>query len=241
MNASAYAKKLLAKPAAMELVSRMAASVIRSWISSLRFRCLLDDPAVNPPTLKRRGLYMFWHETLLVPAYTHARQDAAVLISRHRDGELIARTLKALGGRAIRGSTTRGGMAAIRQMLRYERRRHLAITPAGPRGPRRVIQMGAVYLASRGRMPLIPCGVGADGCWRLGSWDRMILPRPGRAASFVLGKPIDVPPDADRKTLETYRRRVETALNEVQNRAESVAAAARPPAEAMTLAELRQV
>ncbi len=170
---------------------------------------------------------MFWHETLLLPAYTHARQGFTILVSTHRDGELITQIVRMLRGRAVRGSTTRGGTAALLGMMRHKLGRHLAITPDGPRGPRRQLQMGAIYLASRGRMPLIPFGLAAADAWRAPSWDRTILPRPWRACRGVLGRAIEIPHDAGREELERYRRLAQQAMDDVQDRAERIAAGTR--------------
>src|SRR5438093_1235620 len=77
----------------------------------------------------------------------HAR--ATVLISQHADGDLIARTAEHLGIDTVRGSTTRGGMQAIRELLQISRRTHLVITPDGPKGPRRTVQPGVIFLAAQ--------------------------------------------------------------------------------------------
>ena len=223
---------------AIAFVGLLGSWVIRLWIGTLRFRFVLDDPASNPAVSPRRGLYMFWHEALLLPAYTHARRGFSILVSKHRDGELITQAVRMLGGVAVRGSTRRGGVAALLRMMRQRDRRHLAITPDGPRGPRRVVQLGAVFLASRGRMPLVPVGFAAADCWRAPSWDRMVLPRPGCQARCVLGRAIDVPPDADRRQLEASRCRAQAALDEVQTRAERLAGADDSQASLMTLQQL---
>ena len=163
-----------------------------------------------------------------------------MLVSTHRDGELIAQTIRLLGGRAIRGSSTRGGVAAVMTMLRDRRSRHLAITPDGPRGPRRVIQDGAIYLASRGQLPLVPVGYAVSDAWRVPSWDRMILPKPGAAARAVAGAPIRVPPEATREELETYRQRVQDVMDDVQARAEDLAARRAVGSTLLTLREVRR-
>ena len=213
----------ISNPIVIKLASLLSSWILRLWLSTQEYGFWVDDPDSIPMRRKQPGLYLFWHEMLLFPAYTHSRQGIAVLISRHRDGEWIAETLRMLGGRAIRGSTSRGGAVAVRRMLEYVRERHLAITPDGPRGPRRVVQAGAIYVASRSGMPVIPLGFALGGCFRLWSWDRMALPRPGRAARCVVGTPIDVPPDLDRDGLELYRRHVQEAMDDVQQRAERLA------------------
>jgi hypothetical protein len=215
----------LTNPIAIKLASLVIAWLIRLWLGTLDIRRSSDDSQADPLRSGRRYVYLFWHEMMLLPAYTHARHRIAILVSRHRDGELIAQVVRMLRGVAIRGSTTRGGVAALREMMRQGRHRHLAITPDGPRGPRRIVQTGVVYLASRTGMPLVPVGFAFDGCWRAGSWDRMALPKPCRSAHYVIGRPIEVPPQLDRSGFEQCRLLVQAAMDEVQARAERLAAA----------------
>jgi len=181
-------------------------------------------PAEDPRTSGRPLVYLFWHENLLLPAHTHASRKISVLVSQHRDGELIAQMVRMLRGTTIRGSTTRGGAAAMREMLRHGRGHHLAITPDGPRGPRRVLQDGAIYLASRAGMAVVPVGVAYRSCWRVRSWDRFAIPKPGTAALCRLGPLIDIPPDLDRHAVEDYRRRVQEGMDDIQAQADQWAA-----------------
>ena len=152
----------LSHPIAMRFASLVLSGVIRGWLGTLDIRTFLAE-GTDPLGVPKR-IYLFWHEMMLLPAYAYARMGIATLISRHRDGELIAQVVGMLGGQAIRGSTSRGrdrgGAAAVRELLRPRRHRHLCITPDGPRGPRRVVDVGAVYLASRSGMPLVPVGMG---------------------------------------------------------------------------------
>ncbi len=228
----------LSHPIAIKSVALLTSWILRAWLGTMDFRFALDEPESNPRRLGRRGLYAFWHEVLLFPAYTHARRGFSILVSRHRDGELIAQVVRMLRGRSVRGSTTRGGAAAIRGMLREMRSAHLAITPDGPRGPRRVVAQGTVYLASRGGMPVVPIGLAAADCWRAPSWDMMVLPRPGRPVRCVVGKPVEVPPELDRNELETHRQRVQAAMDDVQGRAERLVAGKDRNTPLVTLREL---
>jgi len=197
----------------------MASAVFRGWMGTLDVR-FEPTPDGDPRTSDRPLLYLFWHENLLLPAHTHASQKIPVLISQHRDGELIAQIVRMLRGTAIRGSTTRGGAGAMREMLRQGRMRHLAITPDGPRGPRRVLQDGAIYLASRAGMAVVPVGCAYRDCWRVRSWDRFAIPKPGSPALCRLGPLIEIPPDIDRHAVEDYRQRVQTAMDDIQRQAD---------------------
>jgi lysophospholipid acyltransferase (LPLAT)-like uncharacterized protein len=211
-------------PLMIRLTALGLSFILRAWLGSLSFRTRFDDRAADPLAAPRRGIYLFWHETLIVATH-HAQQGFSVLTSQHADGELIAQVVRMLGGRAVRGSTKKAALTALREMLRAGRVRHIGITPDGPRGPRRVLQQGAIYIASKTGMPLIPVGFALRDCWRHRSWDRMAIPKPGTLAVELAGRPIDVPPDLDRDALEQYRLRVQAAMDEVQSRAEAMATA----------------
>jgi lysophospholipid acyltransferase (LPLAT)-like uncharacterized protein len=209
----------------------LGAWVIRGWVGTLRFRYCQLGPDVRP---KRRGLnekfiYVFWHENLLPAAYWWRRCGAHVLISEHADGQLIAEVCKHLGFGVVAGSSTRGGVRAIKRMIQLGQQTHLAITPDGPRGPRRHLQPGLVYLASRTGMAVVPLGIGLHRAWRLGSWDRFVLPRPWRRGRAVIGEPIHVPPDIGSNQLESHRQHIEAILEQVSELAERWAEDGRAP------------
>ena len=111
---------------------------IRAWMSTLRYRVVYEDPSVDPllaPGEPR--IYVFWHEYILVPLYLRGHCDLAMLLSKHRDAEILARVAGHMGFDCVRGSTNRGSTAALRDLRRRGRYMHLTITPDGPRGPRR--------------------------------------------------------------------------------------------------------
>jgi len=212
----------ISHPIAIRLTALAASAVFRGWMGTLDLR-YHARPAEDPPTSGRPLLYLFWHENLLLPAYTHSSAKIAVLVSQHRDGELIAQIVRMLRGLTIRGSTTRGGAAAMREMLRRGRGRHLAITPDGPRGPRRVLQDGAIYLASRTGMAVVPVGCAYRDAWRMRSWDRFAIPKPGTRAVCRVGNLIEIPPDLDRAGVEDYRQRAQTGMDQIQKEADFLA------------------
>lgn len=189
--------------------------VVRLWIGTLRYRYRPLGANLDPnrPNFQGRYLYAFWHENILVPAYHYGRRDIHVLISEHADGQLIAEACRHLGFRVVRGSATRGGARAVRQMVRRSRTAHLAITPDGPRGPRRQVQPGVVYLAAVTGLPIVPFGIAFERAWRMSSWDRFALPRPWSAAVCVTAEPIRVPENIRKDQLEEYRLLVQRAMD----------------------------
>jgi lysophospholipid acyltransferase (LPLAT)-like uncharacterized protein len=209
----------LRHPGLFGLVALLASWLIRAWMGTLRFRMAYLDGKRHPTDARIQPyVYAFWHEGLLFP--TVFRERANILISQHADGELIARVCKHLGAGVVRGSTTRGGLAALMTMVHKGKSSHLLITPDGPRGPRRTFQIGAILLASLSGLRLVPVGLTFAPAWRAGSWDRMLLPRPWGAAYGVVGVPVAVPGDLDRQALERVRLLVEEEMASLTDAAE---------------------
>ncbi|HEV3116181.1 MAG TPA: lysophospholipid acyltransferase family protein [Gemmataceae bacterium] len=209
-------------PLLIKLVAFGIALFIRALGATLRYRLQSLAPRnLHPRNCPRneRYIYAFWHEYIFLPGCM-LKWPILVMISQHADGELIAQTVTYLGLHPVRGSSTRGGIEAVRQLLRSERNLHMAITPDGPRGPRRQLQPGLIYLAARTGMPIIPVGVGLQHAWRARSWDRFAIPRPGTHATCITGRPIEIPPDADKLQLEHYRQIVQDALQSTTELAE---------------------
>ncbi|HEX4342866.1 MAG TPA: lysophospholipid acyltransferase family protein [Verrucomicrobiae bacterium] len=213
----------LRRPWQIGLAALVLSGIIRSWLSTSQYDYICDDPPGDPRTRPSGGIYLFWHEALLFPAANFGRMGFAVLVSKHRDGELIARILKMLGIASVRGSTTRQSLSALRGLMREIHTSLLAITPDGPKGPRRVVQQGAIYVASKTGMPIYPAGFAFRDCWRAGSWDRMMIPKPFTRGVGIMSKGIFVPPDLSAEGIEEHRQLVQAAMDRVQARAEAAA------------------
>lgn len=168
-----------------------------------------------------QGIYSFWHCTMLIPAYIGVNTDIQVLVSKHSDGEYIAQVAKRLGLGIIRGSTTRGGAKAVRELVDKARTGYsLAITPDGPRGPRFHFQMGCIFLSKRTGLPIIPVAVGLSRYWELPSWDKFRIPKPFSRALVMYGDPIHIPPKLDTNGMEYYRSVLEKTMKEMTDKAD---------------------
>src|SRR5690348_17788736 len=120
-------------------------------------------------------VFALWHGVMLTLLYLLRDEGVSVLISEHRDGELIARVAESLGFRTVRGSTSRGAARALAGIVReLESGRDIAVTPDGPRGPGRSFAPGALIAAQRASVPVIAVGLVARSAWRLKSWDRFV-------------------------------------------------------------------
>ncbi|MHB1033863.1 MAG: lysophospholipid acyltransferase family protein [Pirellulales bacterium] len=217
----------LTSPFLINLGGLLGAVAIKGWMSTLDYRVALYDPTVDlvHPECTGRKIYLFWHEYILFPIYLRGHCNLAMLLSRHRDADILSRAAYHLGFDFVRGSTFRGGVSAIRELARASGRKNLTITPDGPRGPRRCLAQGSIYLASTLGMPLVVMGFGYDRPWRLSSWDRFAIPRPFSRARAVVSPAMHIPPNLDRNGVEHYRIEVERMLNRLTLEAEAWAAA----------------
>jgi hypothetical protein len=171
----------------------------------------------------RNIIYAFWHGRMLALCYSHRRQGIHIMVSEHRDGEMIARTVNLLGFLPVRGSTTRGGLRALFQMARRASTgSDVAITPDGPRGPRYRVQQGVITLAQRTGMPIVPVANSASFKKTLSSWDRYIIPLPFSRVVILLGEPIFVPRQLTNEQMEEKRILVERSLNDLTRQADEL-------------------
>lgn len=192
---------------AIRIVSLIAMLFIRSLHATLRLRHARAENVDTTP----QYILAFWHAHLLLMVHSRYRKPISAMISQSKDGEYIARVLDWYGAESARGSSTRGGGAALREMLQQVRDgKNIAFTPDGPKGPARVAKEGVIYAAQASGLPIIPVTFAAEKKTLLRSWDRMIVPRPFSRALFVYGEPIRVPRDGD---VDEWRQRLEQAMN----------------------------
>lgn len=204
----------------IRLAAFLAALLVRCWMTTVRVRVTCLDGQQHPADpAQSRYVYCFWHDCMMAPLKTRA--PFRVLISQHADGELIASICEHLGFGTIRGSTTRGGVEAILEMIRGgDQSSHLAVTPDGPRGPRHELQPGVILVASQADLEIVPVGVGFARAWRASSWDRFAVPLPGSTVLGVIGMPIRIPPRLDRAGINQWRATVEQEMLAVNRMAE---------------------
>jgi lysophospholipid acyltransferase (LPLAT)-like uncharacterized protein len=203
------------------LVSCLAAGLIRTLRATVRLRYHGADRIRAWEAAGDHFILAFWHRHLLLMPYGYRGRRISVLISQSRDGELIARTVARFGIDAARGSSSRGGLAGMRALLRKaEDGWDLAFTPDGPRGPASQVQPGVVLAAAATGLPIQPVAVAASRAHRLRSWDRFLVPLPFAAVHFVYGEPLAVPRRAD---LTAAAHELESRLNAAEAEAERLA------------------
>ncbi len=180
------------------VVPLLAAGLIRGLRASVRLRHHGDGKVREWERRGERFILAFWHRHLLLMPYAYRGRRISVLVSQSRDGELIARTVARLGIDASRGSSSRGGAAGLRSLLRKAREGYdLAFTPDGPRGPVPEVHPGGNLAAAASGLPIQPGAVAATRAKRLRSWDRFLVPLPLSTVHFVYGEPLRVERRAD--------------------------------------------
>ena len=190
---------------------------IRLIAPTLRYRVSREETAI-PADYRGPGIFPFWHNCVFPAAWFFRNRDAAVMTSRSFDGEYIARIIHKLGYEAVRGSSSRGGAAALLEMAhQLEQGRPVAFTIDGPRGPRYVAKPGPIMLARNTGQPILPLYIALDRPWVLRSWDGFMIPRPFSRALVRGGTRIFVARDADAAEQQRKLAEMQAALDRVRD------------------------
>lgn len=207
------------------VVGCVGAGLVHLLARTVRVREVYEDARFDLHRAdKPRAIYAFWHGRILLAALRHLNSGVCLPISRHRDGEYVARMATHIGARPIRGSSTRGGARALLALVRAAEGADIAVTPDGPRGPAYVVQPGIVHLARLAGRPIIAGGLEVSRAWVAPSWDEFTVPMPFCRLGVCGGRPIHVPSDADDDAVETVRARLERDLHRLTARARRLAA-----------------
>jgi lysophospholipid acyltransferase (LPLAT)-like uncharacterized protein len=163
-----------------------------------------------------RAVYATWHQRMSYHFHFFGSRHVTMMISQSRDGEYAARIAQWGGFKNVRGSSTRGGLRALKAIIDEIKAGEIGgMLADGPLGPPRVVKMGSVIIARETGSPLIPVLWGADRCWVLNSWDRYLIPKPFAKVVIHYAKPIWIPASATKDELEQYRKLFEQRLNDV--------------------------
>ena len=203
------------------LIGFVGALVIMLLGLTLRIRRYGVENIEQARTAAGNVIYAVWHGRLLLMTYVQRQEGVKVLVSTHRDGEYIARIITRLGFGTVRGSTTRGATKAVLNLLDAGNRKHdIGITPDGPRGPREHCQAGAIYLAKKAALPIIPIGVSHRSGLVLKSWDRFMIPLPFSKCAVVYGRARVYDGSVSEASIEEARLDLEQHLKTVTREAD---------------------
>lgn len=204
-----------------------ATLILRFWFTSCRVTIVGQDVHERFILGNEKLVGGTWHRGALFLVWFFRRVRPMIMFSRSRDGELIARYAENLGARVVRGSSSRGGTAALRTMIRYLRRpgaRKAATVLDGPRGPRFVAQPGMLQLARNAGVPFIPLAMSAAPTITLArTWDRTMIPLPFSRVVVSYGQPLTIGADVRGPRLEAKCREVEAILNRLRREADQLA------------------
>ena len=215
----APSKKIsLREDLSLSILSLLAYLLTRLYVATIR------KTYINAESYRRRyerdeGMIIaFWHNQLLtMPLFYFGRRfGLSTLISLSKDGELASRIVRRWGIRTVRGSSHRGGIAALKEMLRLSKDscHHIALTPDGPKGPPFVVKDGPLILAVRSGRSITPLAVAYQRYAQMKSWDGFLLPFPFTKAYFVCGDPVHITEEDNPEGLDRARARLTAALHE---------------------------
>jgi lysophospholipid acyltransferase (LPLAT)-like uncharacterized protein len=169
----------------------------------------------------KQPILTFWHNRIFMGTYLWRNRKVIVMTSQSFDGEYIARFVQRFGYGVARGSSTRGAVSALIEMLRHMKAGNpTAFTIDGPKGPREVAKLGAGMLAKKARQPILPFTVATENYWQVPSWDRLQIPKPFTRGKVFIGPPIEMSADADDAMLEAKQQELQRSLDDLTRRGE---------------------
>ena len=196
------------------MVGTLGHALATALFASVRFRAENREVFDGAMARGEPVLFALWHGRLLPLTFYHRHRDIAAIISQSKDGEYIARMVARWGYKVIRGSTSRAGLSAVREIARQIRAgRSVAITPDGPRGPRQKLQLGIIAAARMTGAPILPVVAGCKRAWWPGTWDRFCVPKPFSRVLLRYGELRYVPRDAGEAEMQRIGAELEAELN----------------------------
>ncbi len=213
-------KRSVGNRVSLLLIPSLLAVIARIWFCTCR---------VNVHGIKYRDMVMnnggsgvgsFWHYSFLYSFFHNRKEKVVAMVSASKDGEYISKFLQKFDVLTVRGSRNKGGIGALKGMIRAMRKGYsAAIVADGSQGPARVVQAGCIILASRSGSPVIPMLWSANRYIRISSWDGTAIPYPFSTIEFFYGEPLEVPPKLSSEEIETFRLILEKRLNDLYTEA----------------------
>ncbi len=193
-------------------------TALRIVYARLTFRITGDEWLDSTWRNGQPVVFASWHGRLLPLFLLYRENNVVILVSSHRDGEYLARLGKGLGYDSIRGSSTRGGSTALREMIKaVQAGRSVAITPDGPTGPREKVKPGALQVARMTGAPLIPITAGTKQAWWFEGWDRFLIPKPFAHVRVAIGEPMLIEREVTDSELEKRALELERTLTRLKS------------------------
>ena len=200
----------------MKVAGRFAGTVLLAIFRTVRKE--MHTGHVDPYGFNGQPmLFSLWHDSAVLGAFGGYHQKTVALTSRHRDGTFVESILRSVNVPSVRGSSGKTGRRAALELLRTAETHNIVITPDGPRGPRRKMSRGIVYLASKTGNPIVPTGFACSNAWDVkGSWTSLTIPKPFSRVAMLCDEPIFVPPDLEGPKLDWYVDTVQQSMDRLQ-------------------------
>lgn len=210
----------------IRLIARLGAAGFRLLYRTCRVHVVQQAPLVSPytDTGDERYVYCVWHDGILGAIFSGPQVRTSALTSRHADGEYVAEIIQAVGMKPVRGSSGHGGAGAVRRMMSDASEYHVVIATDGPRGPRRVVKPGIIFLASQSGRRIVPVATSAVRGFRpKGKWTDLLIPRPLTTAYTIGGIPLSIPSNLSSDQLEPWRVELQKRMDALQQLADEMA------------------
>jgi lysophospholipid acyltransferase (LPLAT)-like uncharacterized protein len=205
------------------LLAAAVVAVCRILFCTLRIRYITGAPNTNPydKHCTEGFIYCVWHDAIAYPMFAGRHRRTVALVSKNLDGSHLARGLRMLHIGLVRGSSSRNGAGAIREILRLPRDTNLVLTPDGPRGPRRKTKAGMVFIAAHSGRSIVPTAFAAARSWKIrGSWTTLSIPKPFTKVIALSGAPVPVPADATEAELAQIEVQVQSEMDRLSEEAD---------------------
>ena len=200
-------------------LSWVAVQSIRLLFMTCRRKQICEVPGINPYISSDidRQLFCLWHDQVVMVLFSGRPVESAGLVSQHRDGSYLTDAMKMIGVKVVRGSSSRGGARALRELMETAKDLHVVITSDGPRGPEHEAKSGIVFLASQCGRKIVTIAMTCKRVWKIhGSWTDMILPMPFTTLYVICLRPFPVPPNLNRKGIEQYTQLLQDEMSRAE-------------------------
>ncbi len=203
----------------LQIVPRFFVGLTRIWFATCKLEVVGEDH-LKAALAQGAVAAAFWHYSFAYLFHHLRKYKAAVMVSASKDGEYIARVAEIMGHLPLRGSSNRGGVRALKAMIKQlAQGRHCAIVADGSQGPARKLQAGCILLASKSGKPVLPIVWACSKFFSFNSWDKTVVPFPFSKITLHYGEPFYVPENISSEQLEEYRQQLEQRLNNLYSRA----------------------
>ncbi len=180
----------------------------------IRFFCVSEFARPYAQADGHYFIYPIWHDSLAAPIFSGRQPSMVALVGAHSDGSYVSTILRSVGIGSVRGSSSRGGSKALRQLLADTENKHIVLTPDGPRGPRRQLKPGLAFMASRTGKAIVPTAFASTSAWYpRGKWTELMIPRPFSTLYGLAGPPIEIPRKASKEELDDFTRRIQATMD----------------------------